>query len=572
MESRIQKEIKCIWSKILELTRGQGINTKKIEENNSSINELETSIEENKTSINELETKTNFVDVITEALSYLNDLNTIENFEINESLNWLQISNDLKNKVYYYIRYHEPSIFINLIMSVLFRLVISESKDINFQGANSQVRYFSVNIFPISTIFNNVPIYTYPTTGYWSVLTIDTEGSWVDNVKFFSFTPYLVKYKDDSKTTTYLANCNVSLTSTLIKANSPNIFSSERGKIYIFYTFDTLFQQLLDNPSKNRYAFLLPNMIDTSSFTIMARFEKKQSVTSINFFNTIKVFTFKELPYFLPSFDSRQNEKSISKEKLQLQLNQYPVISSTYEKNKENIDSFISLSKSYNETLIPLKIYPYFYLSNKNKVVTNVYNMIDDDSECNALYNDFNKNYYNSEIITIRDSDGNLIYNSFKIIALNHVLSGYSTSNNIQIYNVETQKSIETISTSSDIPYLSDSSSPSDTYDVSQEKGIYTIDLDLTSSEYDGITQIAFFERVCYPIAFEKNNNLINSGPRYSSFSYSSTAEEKNPSENCSQEEVEEKNVYLIESNDENYSLHLNYCKYSTLNFRVYIN
>ena len=131
MESRIQKEIKCIWSKILELTRGQGINTKKIEENNSSINELETNIEENKTSINELETKTNFVDdVNTEALSYLNDLNTIENFEINDSLNWLQISNDLKNKVYYYIRYHEPSIFINLIMSVLFRLVISESKEI----------------------------------------------------------------------------------------------------------------------------------------------------------------------------------------------------------------------------------------------------------------------------------------------------------------------------------------------------------------------------------------------------------------------------------------------------------
>ena len=164
-------------------------------------------------------------------------------------------------------------------------------------------------------------------------------------------------------------------------------------------------------------------MIDTSSFTIMARFEKKKSVTSINFFNTIKVFTFKELPYFLASFDSRQNEETISKEKLQLQLNQYPVISSTYDKNKENIDSFISLSKSYNETLIPLKIYPYFYLSNKNKVVTNVYDMIDDDSECNALYNDFNKNYYNSEIITIRDSDGNLIYNSFKIIALNHVLS-----------------------------------------------------------------------------------------------------------------------------------------------------
>jgi hypothetical protein len=197
--------------------------------------------------------------------------------------------------------------------------------------------------------------------------------------------------------------------------------------------------------------------------------------------------------------------------------------------------------------------------------------MIEDDSDCNALYNDFNKNYYNSDVITIRDSEGNLIVKSFKLIALNHVLSGYSTSNNIQIYNVQSQKSIETISTSSELPFLSDVSSASNTYNVIQSKGIYTIDIDLTSSQYDGITQIAFFERVCYPIAFTSNEKeLVNSGPRYSSFRYDRSAKDQNPSETCTLDDVEKNNVYTITSNDENFSLHLNYCKYSTLNFRVY--
>jgi hypothetical protein len=527
-----------------------------------------------------LEEKTVFIDVIEDALNYLLDLNVIETFtdpsssteNEEEDENWLQVPNDLKNKVYFYMRYHQPSIFINLIMSVLFQILVPTSGvDINFQGANSQVRYFSVNIFPISTIFNNVPIYTYPTTNYWSVITINTKGSWVDDVQFFSFTPYLAKYTDDSKTTTYLANCNISLTSTLIKANSPGIFSKNRGTIYIFYTFNTLLHDFVHNPSENRYAFLLPNMIDSSSFTIMTRFEKRQSLRSINFTDSIKAFTFSELPYMISSFDSKQNEEDISKEKLQMMLNEYPVISPSYEQNKDNIENFLSLVKNYNQTLVPQKIYPYFYLSNNNKVVTNVYNMIEDDSDCNALYNDFNKNYYNSDVITIRDSEGNLIVKSFKLIALNHVLSGYSTSNNIQIYNVQSQKSIETISTSSELPFLSDVSSASNTYNVIQSKGIYTIDIDLTSSQYDGITQIAFFERVCYPIAFTSNEKeLVNSGPRYSSFRYDRSAKDQNPSETCTLDDVEKNNVYTITSNDENFSLHLNYCKYSTLNFRVY--
>ena len=566
--------------------------SEKVEEQQSELETLKETvttqgktIRENTTSITQLQAettlldiKTNFLDTIRETLLFLNDLNTIEMFDGNnisddpsdDQSNWLQEPNDLQNKILFFLRYNQPSLFINLIMSVLFRTVISLQRDINFQGANSQVRYFSVNIFPISKFSDNVPFYHYPDTNFWTVLTIDTRGPWVNKVKFFSFTPYLGQYNDGTTTRDYLANCNASITSTMIKANSPNIFSTERGMVYIFYTFDLFFAKLLHNPSKNRYAFVLPDMIDTSTFTFMTRFEKDESVSTINFLNTIKAFTFSDVPSFIPSLESRQNTELVPPAALKETLDNYPVISPDYESNKSNIDDFISLAKKYNTEYTPLKIFPYFYLSNQNKVVTNAYELIDDDSDCNALYNDFNKNYYNSEIITIRDSDGNLIVKKFILIALNHVLSGYSTSNNIQIYNVETQKSIQTISTSSELPFLSEDASASTSYDVPQDKGLYTIEVDLTTEEFDGVNEIAFFERVCYPVAFTNVLKLFNSGPRYTSFTYNEKAPEENPSTDCSLAEVEAKNVYTIESNNPDYSLHLNYCKYSTLNFRAY--
>ena len=572
--------------------------TGKLQKQQSELNTLKQTvtaqgetIADNSTAITQLQTdttlldvKTNFLDMIRETLSFLNDLNIIEEFvadyeqvESNDvddpsddESNWLQEPNDLQNKILFFLRYNQPSLFINLIISVLFRTVVSLQTDINFQGANSQVRYFSVNIFPISKISNNVPFYKYPNTNFWTVLTIDTRGPWVNKVKFFSFTPYLGQYNDGTTTRDYLANCNASISSTMIKANNPKIFSTERGKVYIFYTFNLFFAKLLHNPSKNRYAFVLPDMIDTSTFTIMTRFEKQQSVSTINFLNTIKAFTFSDVPSFIPSLESRNNVELVSPSTLKKRLDSYPVISPDYEKNKSNIDDFIALAKQYNTEYTPLKIFPYFYLSNKNKVVTNVYELIDNNSECNALYNDFNKNYYNSEIITIRDSDGNLLVKKFILIALNHVLSGYSTSNNIQIYNVKTQKSIQTISTSSELPFLSDDSSASTSYDVPQDKGLYTIEVDLTNEEFDGVNEIAFFERVCYPVAFTKSTQLFNSGPRYTSFTYNERARNENPSTDCTLAEVEAKNVYTIESKNPDYSLHLNYCKYSTLNFRAY--
>lgn len=507
--------------------------------------------------------QTSFIDTIKNVLSFYDN-------EKDDNTNIFKYENSLENQIIFFMRYNEPSIFINLIISVLFRLFFSDNREINFQGANSAVRYFAVNIFPITTIYKNIPYYTYPTTDYWTLIQMNTEGDWVNNVKFFSFTPYIGQYIKDGQPIDYLANCNTSITSTLMKADHPDIFTKKRDRIKILYTFNRFFANIFHHPEKKQYAVLLPNMIDSSTFTIMTRFEKIKSLNTINFSKSIRVNTFSEYPYFIQRLSDKTNVDLVSPEFLKKKLNHYPVLTSNYEKNKININQFLSIVQEYNKIYQPLKIYPYFYLSNQNKVVTNIYNLIDSNSDCNALINDFNKNYYNSEKIKIRDENGNLLYSTFIIIGLNHVLSEISTSNNIQVYNVENQKSIQTYETSTELPYLSDSSSPSSTYNVKQEKGIYRIEIDTSVDWLEGINEIAFFERVCYPIAFKDNREYINSGPRYSSFTIDTSFPNSNPSIDCLKKDVEKENVYTIKSNDPDYSLHLNYCTYSTLNFRVF--
>ena len=232
------------------------------------------------------ENELSFLDIIKKELSFSLKQDT-EQKSISDEFEF-NYENSLENKIIFFMRYNEPSIFINLITSVLFRLVFPDNREINFQGANSAVRYFSVNIFPITKIYKNVPYYTYPTNDYWTIIQINTNGNWVDNVKFFSFTPYIGQYTKDGKTTDYLANCNTSITSTLIKADHPEIFTKKRDTIKILYTFNSFFAKIFNNPEKKQYAILLPNMIDSSTFTIMTRFEKTKSLNTINFSKSIR--------------------------------------------------------------------------------------------------------------------------------------------------------------------------------------------------------------------------------------------------------------------------------------------
>ena len=143
-------------------------------------------------------------------------------------------------------------------------------------------------------------------------------------------------------------------------------------------------------------------------------------------------------------------------------------------------------------------------------MVTNFYQLVDSNSTCNALINDYNKNYYNSEIITIRnETNGSLLYDTLKVLVLNHVNSGYATTANIQVYGVASQRSLQTFNTTDDLPELSNKNYPTTSYSVKQNTGIYELNIDLTDSMYEDISQIAVFERVCYPpCTEEKRCNL----------------------------------------------------------------
>lgn len=527
------------------------------------------------TSTSTIRRRTDFIETILDLFStfHFSDTNTsISSLISNRDFDYFQNG---YQQLSYYFKYNQPSIFINLVLSVIFNLLLPDNRQINFQGANSSVTYFAVNIFPISTIYKNIPYYQYPSTDFWTVLIIDTTGTWVNKVRYFSITPYIGRYTENDQTVEYLANCNYSITSTLLKANNPGIFSTNKGKVHILYTFNRFFAAFYNDPKEGKYAVLLPDMIDSSTFTFVSRFEKKNSINTINFTSKIIALTFSQYPKFLSEFQTDSNIEIATKEFVQDKLNNIPVINSNYGLpggNTTNVDNFLTTVKDYNENnqLTPLKIYPYFYLANNNTVVTDVYQLIDSNSDCNALINDYNKNYYNSAAITIRDGNGNLLFSKFTIIALNHVLSGYATSVNIQIYNVETQESIQTYYTSSDLPSLSESTSASDSYSVPQTQGLYIIDIDTSSSFFEGVNEIAFFERVGYPIAFKKNLSFVNSGPRYTSFTYNENNPDANPSETDSKADVESANIYNIQTNDQDFSLHLNYNPYSTLNFRVF--
>lgn len=482
------------------------------------------------------------------------------------------------DKLTFYYRNHVKSIFVSLITLTIFKLVTdSENTSINFQGANAKISYFAVNILPISKIYKNIPYYKFPDQNYWTVIQITPDESWVEDVTFFSITPYIGQYtKTDGWTTTeidLLANVNTSFNSVLLKGNNPNIFSTKE-KITVIYTFIPAVQRLTHNPKQNVYSYLLPNEYSNANFTFITRFEKKNEntkrLTVAPFFNT---FTFSSLPSSLQILSTASNITYTSR-LLKNQLRIYPKVNTNYTGNKNNIDQFISLSKQYTQNYQSFKIYPYFYLKNNNHVVTNFYQLQESDSTCNALINDYNKNYYNSQIITIRnESGGDLLYTTLKVLALNHVNSGYATSSNIQVYDVASQRSLQTFNTSNDLPELSNDLYPTTTYSVEQSTGIYELDIDLTNSVYEDVTEISVFERVCYPPCTKKNNSeIFNSGPRYTSFQIitDDPSVTENSSLSDSEETVINESVYTIQSNDQDFSLHNNYNPYSTLNFRVF--
>ena len=520
------------------------------------------------------------------------NLTTTENSGTTRSLSKQQ-------KIQFFMNHHVKTIFIGLVALTLFKqnikLITNRENAINHQGANSKISYYAVTIPPITKVIKNIPYYQFDSKKYWTLIKIKPSDSWMKYVSFFSITPYIGTYNVGSQNEKeYLANVNVSFNSILLKGNNPNIYQNKES-IQLIYTFSTVFQKLLHDPKNNVYAYLLPgDQYDISNFTFMCRFEKIDNLTNsqkLRLAAAIKknfnAFTFSDFP-FQGKANGTTTHNNLSgyifdhysnSTQLKNTLEYYPKINTDYENNKIYINEFITKSKQYNSTHSPFKIYPYFYLRNNNHVVTNFYQLQESDSDCNALINDYNKNYYNSEIITIRNEAGSsLNYTSLKVLALNHVNSGYATTCNIQVYDVSTQKSLETFNSSSNLPSINSVNYPDTTYSVTQTKGIYEFDIDLTKTIYENTTQISVFERICYPpctVEEESTTNssyIKNSGPRYTSFKIITDNPEipENSSVTDSQEIVNEKYVYTIQSNDSEYSLHKNFNVYSTMNLRVY--
>ena len=363
----------------------------------------------------------------------------------------------------------------------------------------------------------------------------------------------------------------------------------------------------MHRPKENRYAFLLPaDLIEKGNFVIMSRFIRQNTKIPLNLALGIKAFCFKELPYFSNPVIHQEVSQRLShlndatSQYIYKQLSEAPRLTSNYTNNKENIDSFIAKVKEYNNStsMTSMKIYPYFYLANKNHVTTNVYQILESDSTVNALVNDENKNYYQTGIINLRNTDSNeedsnlLNIKSIKILAINHSLSEIATKSTIQVYDVATQKSLQTFSTSTTMPvitsenYYSSLENSQEALSKSQTEGVFEFTIDFEDNQtYEGVNQIGIFERVSYPLSFIPTDNthsssstntssssppFSNTSPRYTSFSYSSSYTTANSSLTDTIEDVERDNIYTIKTNTEEFSLHENYNKYSTLNFRVY--
>ena len=458
------------------------------------------------------------------------------------------------------------TLFVNLTSSAIFQSVTGQNEKIHFQGANSNVTYCSLNVPTITTFNKHIPYQKYPNDQYWHAIQIDTNGDWVNRVTFFSFTPYIGNYKG----TDYLANVNTSISSVLLKANNPQIFTTKRAVVTIIYTFNKWFAEKFDDPKNNFYCIFLPaDMIQDATFTIIARFET-QGVTRLT--KKIRAFTFDAYPYPICNLPERIiNARLVNSNYLSNHLSNHPVIGSNFDQNKNNINTFLSKAKNFNndETYKNIKIYPYFYLRNNNSVVTNAYDLIASNSAVNALINDVDKNYYQTGIIKL-SAEVMMKYSKMIILAINHKLSGYANSCNIQVYNVRTQRSLKTFETSSTLPVLSGGLVDLSGNLINEEKGIYLLEIDLNTLVDDKDTEIAIFERVNYPDAILKRQNYMNFGPRYTTFTYNSNSVE-NSSETDDEYIVKEKNIYNIQSNNKDFSLHLNYNPYSTLNFRVYL-
>jgi hypothetical protein len=503
--------------------------------------------------------KVEFVKLIEKSLGYLALLNQIELYQNNKTLDddvidYLQQPNNLNDKLMFFWRYHQPTTFtkVNLCQNNM-----DNPKILELQAANKLCHVYGIKVSSLCHKENNdqqLSFQTYSNKNYWTILTINTDNTWVDRVKNFSITPYI---KVNGKS----VHNNQSLTSSYIKSISPNIFSSERKVIYIFFTFDNFFARLLRDESNQRYVFVLPFISNTSFIQILLRIETVGIQTKLNLKKSFNIHSFSNQPYFLPQFSKSNHHMDI--ETTLKSETRDAVIFSSYEKNKENIDAFLILSKEYNEKFTPLKVYPFYH----HPYYTN--------TSPDIMFFDLNKSIYISEPIKIRNEPkGPLLVSTCIFIALNHVNNGNSGENFITLYNTEEKEIVDSFPTSDLGISLSSTKQMNSINSNKKNNELFRVEINF-SKYSDEIKEVILFETLKYPT---KPEYLLSSDQenyyhqtQQVSFDYNQLYKYENSSLTDSEIDVQRDNTYKIRTNNPEFSLHLNFSKYSTLNFRVYL-
>ena len=254
-----------------------------------------------------------------------------------------------------------------------------------------------------------------------------------------------------------------------------------------------------------------------------------------------------------------ETETSLDTETELKPLDEASICYTDYETNKEEIDSFLLLASEYRKKFTPVKIYPYYkdpYYTDKSKDI---------------MFPELNKSIYITERIQLREyPSGDLFVPSCVVLAINHVKNGISSENKIYLYNISKKQIIDTFTTSNNFGPISSN--------VSNEKqriGLFRKEIDFT--KYDSeITEIVFVEKIQYPISkikkeYEDDDNFYFQN-QYVSFDFNPSYGTQNSSTSDTVDIVQKGATYHIKTNDPEFSLHANFSKYSTLNFRVYQN
>lgn len=497
---------------------------------------------------NKIFDKLKFLKLIEKSLEYLNLLNQIELYQNktkDNSPHYLEPTNNINDKLMFFWRYHQPTIFHKSDnLGTLFHQC--EKTVLEIQDADSCSCSFSVSISSLASESN---FQKFSNRSHWTVMRMKTDPIWTDNIKSFSVTPYL---QIDGKST----HNNQSLSSEYMKVVKPSIFSKKDEIIQIFFTFDNFFARLLNDPKQNRYVFVLPFYENNPSISIVLRFEKLKANSKLNLKNSVNVHSFSNLPYFLSNLS--ETETSLDTETELKPLNEASICYTDYETNKEDIDSFLLLVSEYRKKFTPVKIYPYYkdpYYTDKSKDI---------------MFPELNKSIYITERIRLREYPyGDLFVRSCVVLAINHVKNGISSENKIYLYNISKKQIIDTFTTSNNFGPLS-----SNVSSQKQRIGLFRKEIDFT--KYDSeITEIVFVEKIQYPISntkkeYEDDNFYFQN--QYVSFDFNPSYETQNSSTCDTVDIVQKGTTYDIKTNDPEFSLHDNFSKHSTLNFRVYQN